>query len=179
MNNMSGVKRAFPFTQVSASWCTKCSGLKCDEDVGFLQDRMGNVQGYIIDSEKLRNAIYTEYKGKNRRKNNVTPYDRIYKRPSDVKELVSRNPRRVNNVKFSNDVLNRILVGVEGCDDFIKGSRDVPCERVSEDAKSMNLDKKAAEVLSGTTEVIDIKLVRGYEKLNYRLPNSNPLTRGY
>jgi hypothetical protein len=129
MSSYIGVKRRFRYGQHSDSWCTKCNGLRCEEDVGFLIDDRGNVQGYIIDSEKLREATSNKYPGENKRMKDSPPSDGIYKRPFDVKKYLSGNPFSVKKIRFSNDVLKLLLVGVEGCDGFVKGVRNVPCMR--------------------------------------------------
>ena len=179
MTNLPKIRRGFHFGQGGVSWCTRCNGLRCKEDVGFLCDKSGNVKGYIIDSERLREIDFKEYSGYNKRTKDFPPRDGIYKRPLDVKQLLSRNPISVNTVEFSNDVLKLLLVGVEGCDDFVKGLRNVPGETFSKGLESMNLNRKAAEVLSGKTSAADIKLVKGSGETNYRDTVSNPLTRGY
>jgi len=179
MTNLPKIRRGFHFGQGGVSWCTRCNGFRCKEDVGFLCDRSGNVKGYIIDSSRLRETDGKEYSGENKRMKEFPPRDGIYKRPLDVKKLLSRNPVYVNTVQFSDDVLKLLLVGVEGCDDFVKGVRKVPCETFSKDLESMDLNGKAAEVLTGKTSAADIKLVKGSGYANYRTPGSNPLSRGY
>ena len=179
MSILPGIKRVFHFGQGGVSWCTRCNGLRCKEDVGFLCDKSGNVKGYIIDSERLSETDFKEYSGYNKRTKDSPPRDGIYKRPLDVKKLLSRNPINVNPVQFSNDVLKLILVGVEGCDDFVKGVREVPYDKLPECLEAMDLNSKAAEVLSGKKSVTGIKLVKESGQTNYRSPGSNPLTRGY
>ena len=179
MSILPGIKRGFHFGQGGVNWCTKCNGFKCEEDVGFLIDDRGNVKGYIIDSDRLRETDFKEYPGENKRMKDSPPSDGIYKRPLDVKKLLSRNPINVNTVRFSNDVLKLLLVGVEGCDDFVKGARNVPCEKFSKGLESINLNRKAAEVLSDQKRVEGLKLVKGSEQANYRNLATNPLTRGY
>ena len=176
MTNLPKIRRGFHFGQGGVSWCTRCNGLRCKEDVGFLCDKSGNVKGYIIDAERLIETGFKEYSGYNKRTKDFPPRDGIYKRPLDVKKLLSRKPINVNHVQFSNDVLKLLLVGVEGCDDFVKGVRKVHNENGMD---SMNLNRKAAEVLSGKVSVTDIKLVKPAGETNYRNIGSNPLTRGY
>ena len=179
MTSLPKIRRGFHFGQGGVSWCTRCNGLRCKEDVGFLCDKSGNVKGYIIDSERLSETAFKEYSGYNKRTKDSPPSDGIYKRPLDVKKLLSRNPVYVNTVQFSDDVLKLLLVGVEGCDDFVKGFREVHNANHSNGMDSMNLNRKAAEVLSGKASVTDIKLVKSSGQKNYRNLNSNPLTRGY
>jgi hypothetical protein len=179
MSILPGTKRGFPFGQNRVSWCTRCNGRRCKEDVVFICDNSGHVKGYIIDSELLSETGFKEYSGYNKRRKDSPPTDGIYKRPLDVKRLLSRDPASVKTVAFSDDVLNRVLVGVEACDDFVKGVREAPYDKLPECLESMNLNRKAEEVLSGKTNVTGIKLVKGSEQTNYRSPGSNPLTRGY
>ncbi len=179
MTGLPGIKRGFHFGQGGVSWCTRCNGRRCKEDVGFLNDKWGNVKGYVIDSERLKEIDFKEYSGGNKRMKEFPPSDGIYKRPLDVKKLLSRNPTNVKTVKFSNDVLKLLLVGVEGCDDFVKGVREVHNDTLPKGLDSMNLNRKAAEVLNGKSSVTDIKLVKSSGQTNCRHINSNPLTRGY
>jgi hypothetical protein len=179
MTGLPGVKIGFHFGQGGVSWCTKCNGLRCNEDVGFLCDKSGTVNGYIIDAERLSETDFEKYSGENKRVKDFPPRDGIYKRPLDVKILLSRHPAKIKTVNFSNDVLKLLLVGVEGCEDFVKGVRKVPYEKDSYGMDSMNLNRKAADVLSGKTSVTGIKQVKGSGQTNYRNLYSNPLTRGY
>ena len=179
MTNLPGIKRGFQFGQGGVSWCTRCNGLRCKEDVGFLCDKSGNVKGYIIDSERLSETAFKEYPGYNKRTKDSPPSDGIYKRPLDVKILLSRHPANVKTVAFSNDVLTLLLVGVEGCDDFVKGVREVPYDTLPECLEPNNLNRKAEEVLKGERSVTEIELVKGSGQTNYRDLCSNPLTRGY
>ena len=95
MTSLPKIRRGFHFGQGGVSWCTRCNGLRCKEDVGFLCDKSGNVKGYIIDSERLKEIGYKEYSGGNKRMKEFPPRDGIYKRPLDVKKLLSRNSAKV------------------------------------------------------------------------------------
>jgi hypothetical protein len=176
MSHLPGIKREFPFGVACDSWCTSCSGIRCKEDVGFLFDQKGKVQGYIIDSQKLREAAskLKLYPAENRRLKNFAPHDGIYKRPLDVKNLISKNPSYVNTVRFSDDILKHLLVGVEGCDDFIRGKRDI-----SKRKGCINLNMKATEVLTGERNVEGIEVVESSGEVYHKNPGTNPLTRGY
>jgi hypothetical protein len=179
MSSLPGIKRVFHFGQGGITWCTKCNRLRCKEDVGFLSDKWGRVKGYIIDPERLIETGGKEYSGENKRIQDSPPSDGIFKRPLDVKQLLSREPFNVNTVTFSNDVLKLVLVGAEGCDNFLKGVRSVPCEKSNKSRRPIDLNRKAAEVLNGKTSVTDMKLVKVSEQANYRHPRTNPLSRGY
>jgi cell division protein FtsN len=123
MRSSAAIKRAFHFGQSGSSWCTRCTGSSCEEDVGFLYDDTGQVHGYVIDSEKINEAALRPYAGENRRLRDSPPSDGIYKRPGDLKKLISRRPDNINAVRFSRDLLTSLLSGVEGCDNFSSGTR--------------------------------------------------------
>jgi hypothetical protein len=160
MDNLPGLKRGFYFGQGGMSWCTRCNGSKCKKDVGFVRDVSGSVQGYMIDSGKLKEADSKRFTGENRRKNDFPPHDGIHKRTADVEQLLSRSPACVNTIRFSNDLLHLLLIGVEGCDDFVKGERKASSREFPMDRKAFNLNGKAAEVLSGTRRIQGIKVVK-------------------
>jgi len=178
MSFYSGIKRGFCYGEGSDSWCTKCSGLRCKEKVGYIFDQKGNVQGYIIDYMRLKEIISKKYPEYNRRLKDFPPSDGIYKRPLDFIQLISKNPAKVNTVRFSKDLLRLLLVGVEGCDDFTRGRRVVSHENNIKRKGVIDLNIKSSEVLSGKRDVKDIKHVKGPEVLNYKVPSANPLTRG-
>lgn len=123
MKSSAAIRKVFLFGQSRSSWCTGCNGARCGEDVRFLNDGRGSVQGYVIDAEKLGEAAARIYPGENRRVRNSSPTDGIYKRPLDIKKLLSRDPDSINTVRFSSDLLANLLVGVEGCDNFTRGPR--------------------------------------------------------
>jgi cell division septation protein DedD len=125
MRSSAAIKRAFHFGQSGSSWCTRCAGSRCEEDVGFLCVDGGQVQGYVIDFEKINEVVSRAYAGENRRLRDTSPSDGIYKRPKDIKKLISRQPDNINTVRFSRDLLTTLLVGVEGCDNFTSGKRRI------------------------------------------------------
>ena len=179
MSLLPGIRRGFRFDEGSDSWCTKCSGIRCKEKVGYLFDQKGNVQGYIIDYKILREITSRKYSEYNRRLNDSPPTDGIYKRPSDFIQLISKNPRKVNTVRFSKDLIRHLLIGVEGCDDFVRGIRDYSHKNIIKRRGVIDLNMESTEVLSGKRKVEDIKQIKSDEADYYKRPGTNPLTRGY
>ena len=179
MSFYSGIKRGFCYGEGSDSWCTKCSGLRCKEKVGYIFDQKGNVQGYIIDYMRLKEIISKKYPEYNRRLKDFPPSDGIYKRPLDFIQLISKNPAKVNTVRFSKDLIRLLLIGVEGCDDFVRGIRDYSHKNIIKRRRVIDLNMESTEVLSGKRKVEDIKQIKSHEADYYKRPGTNPLTRGY